>query len=263
MFRLFSTDLDGTLLGQPAALLRFSQQWAQLAPDRRPLLVYNTGRTVANTRALVAARDLPEPDFILGSIGTELHHKFADFSEPFAARLAQRWNFSGVDQLVSAIPGVQRQPPQNLTPYKSSWTWVRAPREALADLERRITRAGIEANVVYSCRYFLDVVPRHGGKGPALAWLADRLGIALEETLVAGDSGNDSSMFSLPGVRGIVVENALPELHASALGPHTYVARTAMADGVIEGLTYFGVFPSSASTPHRSFAHERSAAVSN
>lgn len=241
--RLFSTDLDGTLLGHPAAAARFTEQWSQLPADARPILVYNTGRTVANTRALVVARALPEPDFIIGNIGTELHDRGADFSTEFIMRLEQRWNYSVVDQLVAVIPGIQRQPPQNLSAFKSSWIWIRAPRQELVSLERRLDHVGIEASVIYSCRYFLDVVPRHGGKGPALAWLATRLGIALRDVLVAGDSGNDTSMFQLPDVRGIIVENALPELLGAALGPRSFVARSAMADGVIEGLIHFGVLP--------------------
>src|SRR5690606_1737681 len=52
--RLFSTDLDGTLLGNPEAAWRFTQAWESLNPGSRPLLVYNTGRTVADTRGLAA-----------------------------------------------------------------------------------------------------------------------------------------------------------------------------------------------------------------
>ena len=65
--------------------------------------------------------------------------------------------------------------------------------------------------------------------------------IALRDVVVAGDTGNDSSMFLLPDVKGIVVENALPELLSAALNQQTFVARSAMADGVLEGLAHFGV----------------------
>jgi hypothetical protein len=44
--RLFSTDLDGTILGNPEAAWRFGEAWQALPLARRPLLVYNTGRTV-------------------------------------------------------------------------------------------------------------------------------------------------------------------------------------------------------------------------
>ena len=240
--RLFSTDLDGTLLGNADAALRFTGQWLALERHRRPLLAYNTGRTVADTRSLVAARQLPEPDFIIGSVGTEFHHAFADFGAEFSARFAKGWDAAVVDEIVASIPGIRRQPADKIHPYKSSWFWVRARREEIERLEQRLSSAGIEANLIYSCRYFLDVVPRHGGKGSALEWLCSRLGIPLAEVIVAGDTGNDSSMFLLPEVRGIVVENALPELLATTLSPRTFVARQPMADGVLEGLGHFGVF---------------------
>ena len=44
--KLFSTDLDGTLLGNPEATLRFATAWAALPAATRPLLVYNSGRLV-------------------------------------------------------------------------------------------------------------------------------------------------------------------------------------------------------------------------
>ena len=61
------------------------------------------------------------------------------------------------------------------------------------------------------------------------------------QVLVAGDTANDSAMFLLEGVSGIVVENALPELLAVIGSNRTYVARQAMADGVLEGLSHFGI----------------------
>jgi hydroxymethylpyrimidine pyrophosphatase-like HAD family hydrolase len=68
-----------------------------------------------------------------------------------------------------------------------------------------------------------------------------RLGISTAEVLVAGDTANDSAMFLLDGVNGIVVENALPELLMVTNAERTYVARRALADGVLEGLAHFGV----------------------
>ena len=59
--------------------------------------------------------------------------------------------------------------------------------------------------------------------------------------LVAGDTDNDASMFRLPGVRGIIVENALPELYEATVEAPTYSSRQILADGVLDGLRHYGV----------------------
>ncbi|MEX2044112.1 MAG: HAD-IIB family hydrolase [Opitutus sp.] len=241
--RLFSTDLDGTVLGDPASAWRFSDAWDALPAAGRPLLVYNTGRTVANTRALVAARHLPEPDYIIGSVGTEMYDPRDGNSDGFIEQFRAGWDRDRLECIVGETSGVTRQPPACSHAYKSSWYWVRARRDEIAGLEARIRAASLEASVIYSCRYFLDVIPARAGKGRALEWLCRRLGIPMEQALVAGDTANDTGMFMVPGVRGIVVQNALPELHAAVMRQRVFVAQSALADGVLEGLRHFNVLP--------------------
>lgn len=242
LIRLFSTDLDGTILGNPEAAWRFSEAWQSLPTARRPLLVYNTGRSVADTQSIIAARQLPEPEFIVGSVGTELHNGIYNWGGEFRAQFGKGWSLESIEEIVAAIPGVKRQPALDAChSFKSSWFWCRARAEELEQLEARLQAAGVEAIVIYSCRYFLDIVPAKGGKGRALEWLCQRLAISTSEVLVAGDTANDSAMFQLRGVNGIVVENALPELLAVTNAERTYLARRPMADGVLEGLAHYGI----------------------
>lgn len=245
--RLFSTDLDGTLLGNPVACWRFADTWNTLAKDRRPVLVYNTGRSVAATLAVVRERRLPAADYIIGSIGTELHDARGATMDDFHARFAS-WDVTRIDRIVATTTPALKQPAEFQNAFKSSWHWVQARRPEVEQLAERIRTTGIRAHVDYSCHYYLDVVPADAGKGNALAWLCGQLRIALENVLVAGDTGNDTSMFLLPGVKGIVVENALPELRAAVVRLPVFTAHAQTADGVLEGLHHYKLVPKSVRT---------------
>lgn len=242
--RLFSVDLDGTLLGNPESAQRFKETWEDLPRAARPLLVYNSGRSLKDTLALVATRKLAAADYIIGGVGTEFHDARHPGDVPeFVAQFGDGWNLPLVEKIVGATPGIERQPPEFLHPYKSSWFLHRATRDQISELKQRLADAGLNVAVVYSSLRHLDVLPSRADKGHALAWLGRRIGIALQEVLVAGDTGNDSSMFLLPGVRGIVVENAQPELFEAVVKLPVFVATKIMADGVLEGLKHYGVIP--------------------
>jgi sucrose-6-phosphatase len=244
--RLLSSDLDGTLLGSGETLGRFRTAWDGVPPERRPLLCYNTGRLVDDVLALVKTTPLPAPDYILGGVGTQAFDVASGQALPgFQERFAVGWDLPLVERTIERnFPTIQRQPPEFLHPYKSSWFLQAGTPEVLAAIERKLEEVGVKALLVYSSQRYLDVLPRHASKGKALVWLAQYVGVPSRTILVAGDSGNDSSMFRIPGVRGILVENAQPELLEAALGTEAYSANGILAEGVLDGLRHYGVVDS-------------------
>jgi len=241
--RLFSADLDGTLLGNPEAAQRFMAAWNSIPYDRRPRLVYNSGRLVDDMQSLVRAGALLEPDYYIGGVGTQVYDvRGGGWMPGFHEQLAHHWNREQVDEIVHQhFPEFVRQPEEFQTEHKSSWYFDRGDEPRLNELRQRLADAGLDVMVVYSSHRDLDILPAGATKGCALRWLCEQLQIDLGEVVVAGDTGNDASMFRLPQVRGIVVQNAQPELFEATVAIPNYTSRQVMADGVIEGLRHYGV----------------------
>ncbi|MCX7707408.1 MAG: Cof-type HAD-IIB family hydrolase [Anaerolineae bacterium] len=81
--------------------------------------------------------------------------------------------------------------------------------------------------VVRSHALFVEVMSPRASKGQALAFLAQRFGIAREETLAVGDSDNDISMIRWAGM-GVAMGNATDDVKAVA----DWIAPSVAEDGL-------------------------------
>jgi mannosylfructose-6-phosphate phosphatase len=233
---LLISDLDGTLLGDDAALQRFVA-WHR-GQRHRLRLVYNSGRLFDSIQRSVQEFGLPEPDAVIGGVGTEVR----EFPSgrvinawPECAR--NGWQPDPILGLITAMPGIELQPADNLTHYKLSFFYRDASSQQLDDLLATLHQAGHAVEIIYSSRRDLDILPRGVNKGTAAAFLAQCWQIPSQRVMVSGDTGNDLAMFGL-GFRGIVVGNAHDELRQLS-SPDVYQARQSYAAGVLEGLEYW------------------------
>jgi sucrose-6F-phosphate phosphohydrolase len=232
--RLVVTDLDGTLLGDDAALGRF-RQW--IAADRdKHLLVYATGRHRASYRSVLADCALPRPDAVVTAVGTEIDDEAGHPWPAWSSRF-DGWHADRVRAALRPVRWLELQEDAHQSPLKASYRVPGIGRDDLALVRRLLSDAGIVANIVHSGGVNLDILPPLAGKGLATRFLADGWGIPPTDVLAFGDSGNDAEMLAA-GFRGTIVANALPELRL-VVDANVYQSQRAFADGILDGIRYW------------------------
>ncbi len=94
-----------------------------------------------------------------------------------------------------------------------------------------LAASGASVYMTSSVGRLIEISNLNGGKGTALKFLLDKLGIDPAATAAFGNGDNDADMLACCGL-GIAVENASPKCKAAA----HWITRHHNADGVVYGL---------------------------
>jgi sucrose-6F-phosphate phosphohydrolase len=265
---LVCTDLDRTLLpnGEQPESPRARPRFIQLAARPEVHLAYVTGRHLALAGEAVAEFGLPHPDYLIADVGTSIYRRVSGEWRVWGdwhAQIAPDWQ--GLDQprlaeLFSDLEALRLQEKEKQGRFKLSYyaDGDLDPGSVLERMRRRLERREIRASLIWSVdetrnQGLLDVLPREATKLHAVQYLMQGQGFGLEQTLFAGDSGNDLPVLA-SRIHSVLVANATPEVRSQALeqaaGNGTsdalYLARGGFrgmngnySAGLLEGLAHY------------------------
>lgn len=238
--RLLATDMDGTFIGDDDAMFRL---WE--AVDAAGItLAFSTGRHLKSIQDFYAEKRADRrAEVCICMVGTDVHFLAGNRYEldpAWHAAISERWDKAAVEAILHGIPEARMQDPQWQSPYKSSYFLEENAERRLAEIRDGLEREGLDAKVVYSADKFLDLLPFRSGKGEAVRYVVNKLGLSGDRVVTSGDTGNDLDMMRPElGYQSVIVANAAPELKALQ-GPHVYHAETPYAAGIHEGLQRLG-----------------------
>lgn len=265
---LLCTDLDRTLLpnGEAPESPGARELFARVVAQPCISLAYVSGRHLALVEESIQLYGLPQPDWILADVGSSVYQRAShgwSLLDPWSRHIAADWQglvAKDLAVLLSGLPGLNLQPDERQNTHKLSYF---VPLDAdlpglMQAIEIRLKERALVANLIHSVDEqraigLLDILPQRSSKLHAIEFLMRKLGFTADQTLFAGDSGNDLSVLtsSLPAVlvanaHPAVVELAAAEVRRNGTADRLYVARGGFlgmngnySAGILEGMGHF------------------------
>ncbi|TWT59015.1 Mannosylfructose-phosphate phosphatase [Thalassoglobus neptunius] len=258
--QILATDLDGTLipLDGRAAHVEDLQTLAEALRENGVPICFASGRHFEIILDAIATYRLPTPDWIICDVGTTI---LSRSDERYAVEEAYRQHlqdlmgnssFHDIQQSLNELGELRLQEEEKQGEFKLSFytdaTSLSATVEKVRDRLGDTPVSLIDSVDPFTGDGLIDLLPAGTSKAYALNWWADAQGVAAEEIVYAGDSGNDLAAFQA-GFRSIVVRNA-PDWLADEVARHHasnnwtdrfYRAESDATSGVFEGCRHFGL----------------------
>jgi len=233
-----AVDLDGTFLGGSD---EDRAELYELIETRRSeiALAFVTGRDIPFASGLAATRGTPEPDLIIGDVGTSV--VVGPDWQPHAATecwIDSLWpGTASAEAIMGRRTKLKKQDVFGGRRLSYFYDDAAAAEAAAAEIDA----AGYAA--LTSADLYFDVLPRGVNKGATLLKLLEHERFPQERVLCAGDTMNDLSLFET-GLKGVAVGNAEPRLREAIadLG-NVYRAERAGAGGILEAIAALRMLP--------------------
>ena len=265
---LLSCDLDRTII--PNGIQKESSLarplLRRLAQCPNIYLAYVSGRDQKLILDAIEEFYLPVPDYAIGDVGTTLYriiNGYWQLSDDWSAEIGQDWKSLDREELtllLGDIKEIQLQEREKQSRYKLSYyTDQNFDYQTLViNIRARLAKAGVRVSIIWSVDEIgeiglLDIIPARANKLHAIRFLMQQEQFSEEQTVFAGDSGNDLDVLT-SGLQAILVKNAAGDVRKQALDAlskkwltnRLYLPRGNFlgmngnyAAGVLEGLVHF------------------------
>ena len=241
--RAIFTDLDQNLLGDQESL----KQLITLIRNNRKCATFGiaTGRRLDSALSMMKRYNIPQPDILITSLGTEIHYApNLTKDTAWSDHIDHLWNPNAIRKLLKDIPGLNPQPKSEQSKFKISYFIDPQNAPDANDINHFLLRHDQSVHVIQSFGQYLDIIPIRASKGFALRWVNEQWDIPLENTLTAGGSGSDEDMMRGNTLAVVVANRHLEELSELIDVERIYFASQPYAAGIIEALDYYDFFQS-------------------
>lgn len=236
--KLMITDIDNTLIGDDASLY----QLLNLLDENRSSLAWGvaTGRSLELTLEAMTEHNIPMPDILICSVGTEMYYgPDLRMDKGWQQHISHMWKPELIKETLQQFDYLVFQEAEGQRSHKISY-YLDNKDDQLQQIRQALDEQKLSCQVIYSHGQFLDILPRRASKGKAVDYLLYKYEFLPRYVMVAGDSGNDADM--LEGkARGLIVGNHSEELENLKDAPRVYFSTGKYAAGIIEGLYHYGL----------------------
>ncbi len=237
--KMLITDIDDTLVGDDVALRKF----IDVIEKHRDTVGFGvaTGRSLELVGDILKEKDIPTPDVIISSVGTEIYYgpdlDNLSSDSGWRSHISYQWKPQRIKEILSQFDFLELQDRDGERDFKISYN-MEPNDDHLAQIHQHLTGNKLRYQLIFSHGAFLDILPQRASKGRAIRYLGNKWDITPENTLVAGDSGNDYEM--LLGKRlAVVVGNHSPEIESLRGNRRVYFADNNYAAGILEGIRHY------------------------
>ncbi len=234
--RLMITDIDNTLIGDDTSM----QQLFTLLESHRDSIAWgmSTGRSLELTISAMTEHNIPMPDIIICSVGTEIYYgPDLRMDKGWLKHISHQWKPEAIKEVLGNIDFLSFQEAEGQRSHKISY-YMADDYDYLFWVYYMLKEAGLRCQVIYSHGQFLDIVPLRASKGKAIDYLRYKYEFSPLNVMVAGDSGNDEDMLSGKAC-GLVVGNYSEELEKLKGRRNIYFSSEKYASGIIDGLGHY------------------------
>lgn len=227
---LLCTDMDRTVIPNGVAIedSLARRRFREFCSSKSVTLVYVTGRHKALVEEAIGKYQLPEPDFAITDVGTQIYKvidKVWSPVESWQEEIQGAWNkktHKNLRELLTPIKELVLQEQSKQNEHKLSYYLPLSlnHKNIMACIEKYLQKEGVNASLIWSIDEqkeigLLDVLPYNATKLHAIEFLQNLLAYSIDEVLFAGDSGNDLPVL-VSKINSVLVANASEEIKAVA-----------------------------------------------